>query len=120
MNRRDFLKTTLLAAAAANAAPRQIPIGLNTYCLRAMKWNDSQLMEYTAGLKLDAMFLQDSLDPGVWEPSHWPKVKEQAKQLGLHLETGGPALLPKTPADFDKSVRSLRGAITRAAALGSR
>jgi sugar phosphate isomerase/epimerase len=122
MNRRDFLKNTLLAAAAAplsQAAGRQIPIGLNSYCLRAMKWNDIQLLDYAAGLKLDALFLQDSLDPEAMEPNHWPKVKEHAKNLGLHIETGTGAVLPKTPADFDASVRNLRQAIIRASALGS-
>src|SRR4051812_747674 len=115
MNRRDFLKTTLLASAAAGAvaaAPRQIPIGFNTYCLRALKWNDTQSLEYAASQKLDAIFLQDSLDPAVNEPSHWPKVREQAKQLGLHLETGASgASLPPTPDGFDVSVRDLRQAI---------
>ncbi len=122
MNRRNFLKNTLSAAAAtqlASAAPRQIPIGLNSYCLRAMKWNDIQLLDYTASLKLDALFLQDSLDPEAMNSAHWPKVKDHAKSLGLHIETGTGAVLPKTPDGFDASVRNLRQAITRAAALGS-
>ena len=119
MNRRDFFKTTLFSAAALNAAPRQIPIGLNTYCLRAMKWSDSQLLDYAASLSLDAVFLQDSLDPAAMDPSHWPKVKEQAQRLGLHIETGTGAVLPKSPADFDASVQNLRLGITRAAAIGS-
>jgi sugar phosphate isomerase/epimerase len=94
-------------------------IGLNTYCLRAMRWNDFQLLDYAAGLKLDAVFLQDSLDPEAQNPAHWPKVKERAAQLGLHLETGTGAILPRTPADFDKSVQMLRQGILRAAAMGS-
>ena len=43
----------------------RFPIGLNTYCLRAFRWHDLKLLEYTASLKLDAVFLQDSLDPAV-------------------------------------------------------
>jgi sugar phosphate isomerase/epimerase len=46
-------------------------------------------------------------------------VKEQAQRLGLHIETGGGAILPKSPAEFDQSVRNIRQAITRAAAIGS-
>ena len=63
-------------------------MGLNTYCLRALRWHDLKLLEYTAGLKLDAVFLQDSVDPGTNDPAHWKEVKDAAARLGLHLETG--------------------------------
>ena len=101
------------------ANPERIPIGLNTYCLRAMKWNDAQLLDYTAKLKLDAVFLQDSLDPRAQDPAHWPEVKANAARLGLHLETGGPAILPRTPDRFDASVDLLRKNVARAAGMGS-
>ena len=63
MNRRRFLASSLLAgaasaAAAPPAAAAPLPIGFNTYCLRAMKWNDLQLLDYAASLKLDAIFLR--------------------------------------------------------------
>ncbi len=95
------------------------PIGLNTYCLRGLKWNDAQLLDYCAALKLDAVFLQDSLDPAAQEPAHWTAVREQAKRLGLHLETGGGAILPRSAAEFDRSVETLRHNIVRAQAMGS-
>jgi sugar phosphate isomerase/epimerase len=97
----------------------RFPLGLNTYCLRAMRWHDLKLLEYTAGLKLDAVFLQDSLDPGVNDPAHWKEVKDAAARLGLHLETGTGASLPRTPDRFDASVKLLRDAIKRASGLGS-
>lgn len=84
-----------------------------------MKWNDAQLIDYTAGLKLDAIFLQDSLDPDAMVPSHWPKVKDYAASKGLHLETGTGAVLPRSPADFDASVKNLTTGIERAKAMGS-
>jgi 3-oxoisoapionate decarboxylase len=96
------------------------PIGLNTYCLRAMRWPDKKLLEYTAGLKLDAVFLQDSLDPGANDPSHWKDVKDQAAALNLHLETGTGASLPRTPERFDASVKLLSDAIKRASGMGSK
>jgi len=101
------------------ALPDRIPIGLNTYCLRAFRWNDQKLLEYTAELKLDAVFLQDSLDPGVNDPAHWREVKDLAARLGLHLETGSGASLPRTPDRFGASQDMLRTAIRRAAAMGS-
>jgi len=95
------------------------PIGLNTYCLRAMRWHDLKLLDYTAGLKLDAVFLQDSIDPGLNDPAHWKEVKETAARLGLHLETGTCGSLPRTPDRFDASVKLLRDAIRRASGMGS-
>src|SRR5580693_9431242 len=97
----------------------RFPLGLNTYCLRAMRWHDLKLLEYTAGLKLDACFLQDSIDPGTNDPAHWKEVKDNAERLGLHLETGTGGSLPATPDRFDASVKLLRDAIRRASAMGS-
>lgn len=97
----------------------RFPIGLNTYCLRAFRWPDLKLLEYAAGLKLDAVFLQDSVDPGTNDPAHWREVREHAAHLGLHLETGTAASLPRTPDRFDASVKLLRDAVKRAAAMGS-
>ncbi|HEY3739847.1 MAG TPA: sugar phosphate isomerase/epimerase, partial [Bryobacteraceae bacterium] len=93
MHRREFLERTIGAFAAASASfaspnDKPIPIGLNTYCLRAMKWHDMELIDYTAGLKLDSIFLQDSVDPGLMDPAHWAKVREYAHEKGLErLET---------------------------------
>ena len=90
MNRREFLASLAVAplALAARSSP-MFPIGINTYSIRALRWNDEQLLDYAASLKLDAIFLQDSPDPRAMDPSHWPEVKAQAERLGLHLETGG-------------------------------
>ena len=59
----------------------RIPMGLNTYCLRALRWRDERLLDYCSQLKLDAVFLQDSIDPGTMDPAHWREVREQAKRL---------------------------------------
>jgi sugar phosphate isomerase/epimerase len=99
--------------------PERVPIGLNTYCLRALRWHDLPLLEYAAGLKLDAVFLQDSIDPGSNDPAHWKEVKDAAARLGLHLETGTGAALPRSAEHFDDSVKLLRDAIRRSAGMGS-
>lgn len=121
MTRRDFLTTATLAAAtrlhAADAKP--MPIGINTYCLRALRWNDRQLLDYAASLKMDAIFLQDSLDPKAMDASHWPEVKSRAGELGLHLETGGGSVFPKSADAFPAAVDNLRNQIARAKAMGS-
>src|SRR5580658_1311186 len=119
MTRCAFLGSSLAFAVAATGADRKWPLGINTYCLRFERWNDRRLFEYCAGQKLDAIFLQDSLDPGVMDPKHWADVRAWSKDLGLHLETGGPALLPKTPAGIPQSVATLRRNIDRAQAMGA-
>jgi 3-oxoisoapionate decarboxylase len=95
------------------------PLGLNTYCLRAFRWSDLKLLDYAASLKLDSIFLQDSLDPRVNDPTHWAEVKAAAQRLGLHLETGTGASLPRDLNDIKPSVEYLRAAIRRASGMGS-
>ena len=60
----------MAAASAAAATGRRWPLGINTYCLRFQRWNDRQLIDYCVKEKLDAIFLQDSLDPAVMDPKH--------------------------------------------------
>ena len=123
MTRRVFLNAALGSAVAAalplGAAARRWPLGINTYCLRFQRWNDRKLFDYCAGQKLDAIFLQDSLDPAVMDPRHWADVRKSCKDLSLHLETGGGALLPRSKDNHAESVASLRKNIERAAAMGS-
>jgi 3-oxoisoapionate decarboxylase len=95
------------------------PLGLNTYCLRAFRWSDLKLLDYAASLKLDSIFLQDSLDPRVNDPTHWAEVKAAAQRLGLRLETGTGASLPRDLSDIKPSVEYLRAAIRRASGMGS-
>jgi 3-oxoisoapionate decarboxylase len=94
-------------------------MGINTYSLRALRWDDRHLLDYAAEHKLDAIFLQDSLDPKVMDPAHWDFVRSRAKELGLHLETGGGGIFPKSPDAFQASVDNLRKQIARAKAMGS-
>lgn len=119
MTRRDFLGSALALALPAAGAAGKWPLGLNTYCLRFQRWDDRRLLDYCAAQKLDAVFLQDSLDPGVMDPKHWAEVRAWSKDLGLHLETGGGAILPKTSDAYSQAVVVLRRNIERAAAMGS-
>lgn len=113
LNRRQFLSSGLALTAAARAAEqRRWRLGINTYCLRFWKWNDRQLFDFCAKEKLDAIFLQDSLDPGVMDPKHWAEVRSWAKDTQLHLETGGPALI-------SEPLETLRKHIERARAMGA-
>src|SRR5271165_330760 len=87
--------------------------GPEYHCLRFERWNDCRAQ------KLDAVFLQDSLDPGTMDPKHWAEVRAWTKDLGLHIETGGGAIVPKSADARPQIVATLRKNIERASAIGS-
>jgi sugar phosphate isomerase/epimerase len=119
MTRREFLATSIALAAPALSATRQWKLGFNTYCLRFERWNDRQLFDFAIKQKLDAIFLQDSLDPAVMDPKHWADVKAWAQEAKLHLETGGISFLPKTPEAYPQVLANMRKNIDRAKGMGS-
>lgn len=125
MTRRGFLGSLAATATVSygqTGSPAQTarwPLGLNTYCLRFQRWGDRKLFEYCAAQKLDAIFLQDSIDPGVMDPKHWTELRAWTREFNLHIETGGGTILPKKPEDFDPTVALLRRNIARAKAVGS-
>jgi len=105
LNRRNFLFSSLGGAAASalfaadEPAAKRLPIGLNSYCLRAMRWSDAQLIDYTSGLKLDAIFLQIEkpfTDSSVWgftEAITLQRAKSNvAQELNSDEFFNGPAL----------------------------
>ena len=120
MTRRQLFGLAPAAVLAAQAPQgKPLPMGFNTYSLRALRWNDRQLLDYAAEQKMDAIFLQDSLDPQAQDPAHWAEVRAWAAERKLHLETGGGGIYPKSPELFQTSVENLRKQVTRAKAMGS-
>ena len=120
LTRRNFLTSALAAPAFLSAAtPRRWQLGINTYCLRFWKMNDRQLIDWVTQHKLDSIFLQDSLDPGVMDPKHWHEGRALTKAANLHIETGGAALLPKTKAGIPPSIATLKKNVARAKAMGA-
>lgn len=122
MTRRQFAATlgaVAIPGLGAGAEPRHWRLGINTYCLRFQRWNDRQLVDYCISQKLDAIFLQDSLDPAAMDPRHWAEVRAWTKEAGLHIETGGGAILPRSAEDTPRIVAALERNIERAAAMGS-
>lgn len=101
------------------ASSTAFPVGINTYSVRALNLHDFALLDYAAELRCDAIFLQDSRDPLAQDPTHWGKIREKAKSLGLHIETGGGSSLPRSAEDLPVKAAYLRGQIRRAAAIGS-
>ena len=76
----------------------RFPLGYNTYSIRALRWNDLQLIEYAGSLKLDAIFLQDSIDPGINDPAHWKAVKDAAARPASGWAPAAAPCCPRTKA----------------------
>ncbi|MBZ5580937.1 MAG: sugar phosphate isomerase/epimerase [Acidobacteriia bacterium] len=96
------------------------PLGYNTYSLRAFRWLDLELLEYAASQKLDAVYLQDSVDPGNNDPAHWRELKDTAARLGLRLDGGDAGALPRSPDGIDATLARLREGIRHAVGIGSK
>src|ERR1700722_18102519 len=94
------------------------PLGYNTYSVRAMRWHDVQLLEYAASLKLDAVYLQDSLDPANNDPAHWKELKDTAARLGLNLNGGDAGALPRTPDGMNATIQRLHDGIKHSVGIG--
>ena len=98
----------------------RFPLGFNTYSIRALRWHDLQLLEYAAAQKLDAMFLQDSIDPANNDPAHWKALKDTAARLGIELLGGDAGALPRTGDGMDATLARLRQGIRHSAGIGSK
>ena len=101
MHRRQFLAATSACAAAVapvsallaanDTSAKQIPIGLDGHSMRSMRfknWKATQLIEFAAEQKLDAVLFNglpyfESLETG-----HLKKLKMLADQHGLRIYTG--------------------------------
>src|SRR5436305_3267847 len=98
----------------------RFPLGFNTYSIRALRWHDLQLLEYAARLKVDAVYLQDSVDPANDDPAHWKALKETVARLGLELHGGDAGALPRTPGGMEATMKRLREGIRHAVGIGSK
>lgn len=108
-----------MAASRLRAADKPLKLGYNTYSIRSHNWHDRRLLDFAVEHELDAIFLQDTSDPGAQDPAHWAEVKAWSQDLGLRLETGGGSVLPRNKEEFPEKVAYLRRQLKRAKGLGS-
>jgi 3-oxoisoapionate decarboxylase len=117
------MRSILTAAQPANGTMvhmERFPLGFNTYSVRALRWNDLQLLEYAASQKLDAVYLQDSIDPGNNDPAHWKELKDAAARLGLVLHGGDAGAMPQNSEGLEATSKRLREGIRHAVGIGSK
>lgn len=131
--RRDFLIATATAIAATgvhakplNAAAlndsARIPLGLDAHSLRGMKWKATQLINFAAEQRLDAVLLNSLNYFESLEESHLQKLKELANQHDLQIYIGAGGICKNAAKFSDKwgnAEAMLSTAIRVASTLGS-
>jgi len=112
LNRREFVSTLALATAAVTAgsaalshaqpAKRGIKLGLDNFALRAMKWKAAQLIDYSASLKLDSLFISDLDALESKDDAYLKKTRAHAEEKGLQIHLGTWSICP-TSVSFRKN-----------------
>ena len=77
---------------AANASP--IRLGFDSYSIRDFRWNDAQLIDYAANLKLDSIQLSGLDNYQSLDPSYLAKVKDHAARVGIAIDAGIGCICP--------------------------
>jgi len=92
MRRRTFLQAAAGLGAAASgqdrAQQRPVPLGFDTYSIRAFEWKAIQLIDYAAGLKLDTIQISSLDDYESLDPGYLARVKDHAAKVGLIIDGG--------------------------------
>ncbi len=99
LGRREFLAAALGGAAASASGQQRLPgdgirLGFDSYSVRAFRWKDIQLLDYAAGLKLDAIQFSSMDDYHSLDPAHLRKVKEHAERVGIAIDGGTGCICP--------------------------
>ena len=97
--RRDFLlaSATAIAATAVDLKPlaaadsndsNRVPLGLDGHSLRGMKWKATQLIEFAAERRLDAVLLNSLNYFESLEDSHLLRIKDLASRHEMRIYVG--------------------------------
>ena len=96
MTRRSFLGSAAALAAAPALAQAKVPLGLDAYSVRALRWKAFELIDFAARLKLDSLQLAAPGDYESLEPAHLEQVRRRAEEAGLALEAAIGCITPTT------------------------
>jgi sugar phosphate isomerase/epimerase len=94
------LTTTSALAVAAPAGSmgaakrRGVPLGLDNFAVRAMKWKASALIDYAARLRVDSLFITDLDAFESLEPRALSELRKKAADLGVRLQLGSWSICP--------------------------
>ena len=101
LSRRTFVKSlaaigagTVVAPLLAKAAAPKIKLGIDNFSVRAMGWKAAQLLDYTATLKLDTLFISDLDAYESLDDAALGAVRKMADDLGIALYAGSWSICP--------------------------
>ena len=132
-NRREFLKSTAVAASgiaiagtlfAEDKAPaaKKLRLGFDNFSIRAMGWKADALLDYAASLKLDSILISDLDAFESLDGAYLKKVRSKAHDLGVQIQAGTWSICPTSKFFKNKwgtAEEHLALGIRVAAALGS-
>ena len=127
LNRREFLRATALAGLSATAlrataladssslSEHKIKLGIDNFAVRAMGWKAPALIDYSAKLKTDSLFITDLDAFESFDESYLKALKSKAADSGLQIHVGTWSICPTS-----KAFRKNRGTAEEHLALGIR
>src|SRR5712664_2981322 len=98
-SRREFLRRTISASAAAAAAPAvlaqnssapklNIKLGLDNFSVRALGWKAPALIDYAVSLKTDSLFITGLDAFESFDEPYLKGLKDKAAEAGLQIHVG--------------------------------
>jgi 3-oxoisoapionate decarboxylase len=113
--RRDFVKTLSLAGATlaagfplstththAQSTPGKLKLGLDNFAVRAMGWKAPALIDYSASLRLDSLFISDLDAFENFESAYLRDLRSKAADQGLQIHVGTWSICPTSTTFRDK------------------
>ena len=131
LSRRDFLRTTAAAGAAAAlprrgrtqaAARKKLKLGFDNFSIRAFGWKAPQLLDFAAKQNLDTILFSDLHVYENHGEAHLREVKAKADDLGIEIHAGTGGICPSSRSFKDRwgtAEEHLKLTIRVAKALGS-
>ncbi len=120
MERRTFLQSIPAAPLSAMGVNLQmsapgagIPLGYDTYSIRAFKWKAIELIDYAAKIELDSIQISSVGDYESLDDAYLARVKDHIKRQGLSVEGGTGCICPTSrsysPKNGDPVEYTLKG-----------
>lgn len=135
LSRRGFVKSVSMAAgliglagtgaltAKADAHAKKIKLGIDNFAVRAMKWKADALIDYSAKLEVDSLFITDLYAfESLTDHAYLDGLRRKAADQGLQIQLGTWSICPTSKTfkkDWGTADEHLATGIRVAKALGS-
>lgn len=80
----------------------QIPLGFDNFSIRALGWKAPKLLTYAHSQKVDTILFSDLEVYESFDPSYLNEIRQEAKRLGISIQTGTGGICPTSKSFKDK------------------